>query len=95
MKIVDNLVLTEIAGQYAIIPVGQSIIDNEKILKINQTGVFIIKCLEKDLSYNELLKLIIDEYQAEDKEVNMIRVDLNIFLENLKKHNLLISGKDD
>lgn len=89
MKIKDGFVFQEIADDYIVVPVGETTNDVHGIIKLNETGAFLWKCMtENDLSFEELAELLVKKYSLgkEDaqKDVNNFIVKLNSFgcLEN-------------
>lgn len=89
MKIIDNYMLKEIAGNYIVIPVGQNIIDYKSMLHLNETGAFIWKKLENETSYQDLLDALANEYEASSDEISIIKNDLDEFLDHMRSMKLL------
>lgn len=77
MKIKKGYLLREIAGSYIVVPVGERVIDFKGIMTLNDTGNFIWKCLSDDVSYNQLLTSILDEYEIDEATA---KSDLDEFL---------------
>lgn len=91
MKIAENYLLKEIAGNYVVIPTGQNIIDYKRMLHLNETGAFIWKLLENDISYEDIMDALIKEYEASDDDRSIIQSDLNEYLDHMRKLNLIIN----
>lgn len=91
MKLQDGYMLQEIAGNYVVIPVGQNVIEYKSMLHLNETGAFIWRQLDSNITYQNLLDALITEYEAEEEEKDMIKKDLDEFLSHMKSLNLLIS----
>lgn len=89
MKLAEGYFVREIAGSYVLIPVGQNVVDYRNILSTNQTGNFILDKLAEDIGYEELLSAVYAEYDAEDKEKEQVKQDLDEFLVKLREKNLL------
>lgn len=90
MKVKENYMLREIAGNFVVIPVGQNIADYKNMLHLNETGVFLWKALQKEITFENLLKNMIEEYEASDDEVSILEKDLNEFLDKLRNLELLV-----
>ena len=86
MKINGTFVLREIAGDYIIVPVGESAIDFNGMITLNEIGVFIWKLLQEEHSYDEILHTILNEYDSTEDQV---RKDLDDFLKQMKEANLI------
>lgn len=90
MKLKDGFLLKEIAGEYALFPVGQNIVDFRNIVAVNETGRFVVEKLQTELSYQELLADFLKEYEAADEnEKEQMQYDLDRFLDNLWRHEML------
>lgn len=77
MKIKSGYLLREIAGSPVIIPIGERVIEFKGMLMPNDTGSFIWKALASDISYDQLLGAILDEYDIDEKTA---KADLDDFL---------------
>lgn len=90
MKIKENYMLREIAGNFVVIPVGQNVADYKNMLHLNETGVFLWKALQNEITFEEILNNMITEYEASEDEVPILEKDLNEFLNKLRSLELLI-----
>ncbi|MBE5936664.1 MAG: PqqD family protein [Lachnospiraceae bacterium] len=92
MRLKDGYLLKEIMDEYVLFPSGQNVVDGKKIVSLNESGVFIAKHLQNDIPYKSLLKLFLDEYEATtDEEIEMLQFDLDHFLDNLWRRDMLIT----
>ena len=80
MKIDKKFVLREIAGEYIIIPTGKTALDFKGLITVNEVGVSIWKMLQNDVTLEELVQGILNEYEVEE-EVD--REDIQEFLDAL------------
>lgn len=88
MKISNEFVLKNIAGNNVVVPVGKKSIDFNAIIHLNDVGSFIFKCLqENDLSKEELAKKVVDEYEV---EYEIALKDVTNFCNKLKENKMLI-----
>ena len=79
MKIRDTYLLKEAGGSYFLFPVGQNAVDFKRMLELNETGYYIANQLLNDISYDDLLKKIVEEYEASEEEICILKEDLNLF----------------
>lgn len=82
MKIKSGFVLREIAGAPVIIPVGERVIEFKGMLMPNETGSFIWRKLTAEITYDDLLSAILDEYEVDEATA---RADLDGFLAEARK----------
>lgn len=81
MKLKKEFILREIAGEYILVPTGETTLNFNGLITVNELGAFIWNNIEKVNSEEDILKLILDEYEVEE---NIAREDLNEFLDKLK-----------
>lgn len=86
MKIKKDFILREIAGDYILVPNGQTIKDFNGLIALNEVGGFIWENLSKVETKDELVSNILEEYDVEE---SVARKDLDEFLEVLKKAEIL------
>ena len=90
MKVKENYMLREIAGNFVVIPVGQNVADYKNMLHLNETSVFLWNELQNVISFDELLKRMAVKYEASEDEVSILEKDLNEFLDKLRKLEVLM-----
>lgn len=90
MKVKENYMLREIAGNFVVIPVGQNVADYKNMLHLNETSVFLWNELQNEISFDELLKRMAVKYEASENEVSILEKDLNEFLDKLRKLEVLM-----
>ncbi len=90
MKLSEGYLLKEIVDSYVLVPVGQQVVDQKSIMHINKTGYFIASLLQQEISYDEILERMIEEYQAEKNEESILKQDLDQFLLGLKEKQIII-----
>ena len=86
MKIKNELMLREIAGNYIIVPVGGELVDLNALININDTGAFIFKALETDTTPEEIVELMIKEY---DIDFETAKNDVDEFIDILRENSML------
>lgn len=86
MKIKKNFILREIAGTYLVVAVGEAVKNFNAVINLNETGALLWKALEKGAEEEQLVSLIISEYEV---EIEIAREDVSAFIQRLKEANLL------
>lgn len=89
MKIAEGYLVKEVAEQFVLFPIGQNIVDYKSILTVNKTGKFVVEHLQEEISYEELLLKMVEEYEASKEEEEILKKDLNLFLDQLRTYNIL------
>ena len=72
MRVDDGFVLREIAGDYVIIPTGKTVLDFNGMITVNEVGVSIWKMLQEETTFENNVKGILDEYDA-DEETGILK----------------------
>ena len=88
MKISENYILREIAGEYIVVPTGSAAMDFKGLITLNDTGVFLWKLLQEDDQTKEsLLDALCEEYEAVREEA---KADIEEFLQRIRRERMLI-----
>lgn len=86
MKLKKDFILREIMGDVVLVPINQSTSQFNGLITVNELGKFIWENLEKVQDENDLLQLILDEYEV-DRDV--AKKDLDEFLQVLKNMDIV------
>lgn len=86
MKIEKEFVLREIAGDYIIIPTGKTVLDFNGLVTVNEVGVSLWKMLQEEVTFEDLVKGVLDEYDVEEE---IAREDIQEFLDKLVESGIL------
>ncbi len=86
MKIKNQYVLKEIAGENIVIPTGQEAVSFNGIITLNNSAKMLFKKLQKETSQDDLIRLFLETYNVD--EATAIS-DVNDFIVIMKKHHLL------
>ena len=86
MKLKKNFILREVAGTFLVVAVGDAVKEFNKAINLNSTGAFLWKQLENEVSEQELIDKLLDEYEI-DRET--AQRDISGFLQRLREANLL------
>ena len=90
MKVEKEFVLRQIAGDYIIIPTGKTVLEFNGFITVNEVGASLWKMLQQDVTQEDLVKGILDEYDVQE---SVAREDIQEFLDILVKSGILV--KDD
>ncbi len=86
MKRKNNSILKEIGNKYMILPLSDHNIAIDVILYTNEVGAFIYNNLENEITKEELLARILNEYSVTEE---VALADLDEFLLNMQKKGLI------
>ena len=90
MRIQKEFVLREITGDYVIIPTGKTVLEFNGLITVNEVGAFIWKMLQNEISFEELVQGILDEYDVEE---SVAREDVQEFLDKMIEGGILTKEK--
>lgn len=86
MKIKKGFVCRAIADQYVVVALGETSKQFNGIIQLNETGAFLFNTLKDEHTEEELLNLMLNEY---DVTSEIAKRDIHNFIEILKKEHLL------
>ncbi len=86
MRIEKEFILREIAGDYVIVPTGKTALEFNGLITVNELGAFIWKKMQQDISEDNLVSAILDEYEVKEETA---RNDVKEFLGKLEEYNIL------
>ena len=78
MKIDRSFVLREIAGEYIIIPTGKTALEFNGLITVNEIGMELWKMLQNDVTFEDLLNGIMEEYDVDE---DVAKEDIQDFLD--------------
>lgn len=67
MKIVKEFILREIAGECILVPTGATTQEFNGLITLTDTAKFIWENLEKAESEQEMIQMVLDEYEVEEE----------------------------
>lgn len=88
MQVKKDFILREIAGDYIIIPTEKTAIEFNGLITVNEVGVFLWRLLQNNISQEDLLKSVLEEYDVEEE---VAKEDIQEFLDVLVKGGILVS----
>jgi hypothetical protein len=86
MRIKKELIMREIAGDVILVPVGQTLLENNGLFLLNEISGRIWELLQVEKSAEEIAAVLEEEYDAPAEK---IRQDLDEFLDALVSHGIL------
>lgn len=86
MKIDKDFVLREIAGDYIIVPTGNTALTFNGLITVNEVGAFLWELLQKDITEKEMVEAVLAEYDVDE---NTARTDIREYVEKLEKNGIL------
>ena len=87
MKIKSGFILKDLVGKTCVVAVGERSKEFKGMVFLNETGKFIWKVLESGATKDEIVDKLLNEYEGATREE--IEADVNTFIENLAKDNIL------
>lgn len=86
MEIKAELILREIAGDYALIPVGESVREHNGLFALSETGARIWELLPQAKTAEEIVNTLAEEYDAPRET---IQTDVTEFLNKMRELNII------
>ncbi len=86
MKVQNEFVLREIAGDYVIIPTGKTVLTFNGLITVNEVGADLWKMLQSEVTFDDLLKGILETYDVDEETA---REDIQEFLDTLIEGGIL------
>lgn len=86
MKIKGEFILREIVGETILVPVGNTALEYNGMIVVNETGAFIWKALEKNMKKEDILSGMTETYEVTTEEA---AADLEEFLNNMLQAGIL------
>ena len=65
MKIRDGFLLRQVAGQYVVIPTGETTVDLNLMITLNETGAFLWEKLQAETTEEALVSALCAEYEVD------------------------------
>ena len=93
MRVKDQLVLREIAGQYIIVPIMERVKEVPSMVYISSSAAYLWQHMEgREFTLDELVDLIIPKYKNVTRE--KAQEDIITFLQILARNNILDMSDD-
>ena len=86
MKIKNNFEVVKIADDYTLLPAGEQIETFNGLIVLNEVSAFLREKLKKDLSKEELVNLLINEYEV---DIDTAKADVDRMVEEMQRVGIL------
>lgn len=86
IKIKEGFMLREVAGSYAVVPVGKASLQFKGMITLNETGAFLWKHLALGIEKEELLNKMLEEYDVEASEASK---HIDQFIKKLEESGII------
>lgn len=86
MKIKKQVVLRGVAGEYMLIPTGETVFEYNGIFMLTESGKFLWEHIEKGAEVDELKQLLMAEYEI---DFDTASTDVDEFIEMLKTFGII------
>ena len=86
MKILEEFVLREVAGNYIVVPFGENAVSFKAMITLNETGAFLWMQLEEEKTQEELLEAFLQEYEIDRQTAE---ADISKFIEKVESAGIL------
>lgn len=86
MKFLHEFVTRDIAGEKILVPVGNTALDMNGLITVNEVGARILELMPEAETEEDIVKSILDEYEAPEE---LVRRDVTAFLGELRKIGLI------
>lgn len=68
MKIKNGFSLYQVGGSYVVVPDGETPLDFNGMVTLNETGAFLWKLLEGERTREQLVEALLEEYDVSPKQ---------------------------
>ena len=86
-KLIKDHILRKVGKNIVLVPFSSRETDFDGMIVLNQTGEFICRKLEQDISREELIRNLAEEY---DENIETVEKDTDVFLAQLAECHMLI-----
>ena len=91
MRISEDFMNTEIAGETAALPVGQKIVDMSGALKLNESASCILAGIGDGLALSDIKARLYEQYEAaDDSEKAIIDNDVDSFIKSATEKGVIV-----
>ncbi len=86
MEIKKQVVLRSVAGEYMLIPIGETVFEYNGIFMLTESGKFLWENIENGAEPDQLKQLLMAEYEIDSDTAS---ADVDEFLEMLKTFGII------
>ena len=92
LQVSKEMILREIAGEYLLIPTGQTALRVHGMIRLSESGLLLWKKLQNKTTEEEMVNAILDEYII-DRET--ATTDVRAFIDQMRKVGVLIESCEE
>lgn len=86
MKIKEEYILKEVAGNFIVVAVGNAALDFNGVITLNETGAFLWNKMNREITEAELAEALMNEYEIDKDSADK---DISRFINKLKEADIL------
>ena len=86
MKLKYEFCINQMGDEFVAVPLGNSVVDFNGILKLNEVAAFIVEQLNSDIEYDALVETVAKRFSSEIQEA---KDNVDYIVSGLKDANLL------
>ena len=86
MKICGEFILREVVGEYVLVPVGDTALEFNGVVSLNEVGACVWKQLQAGRNKADMVKRVLEEFEVSEAEAES---DIDEFLQRLEESHLI------
>ncbi len=86
MKIKKDFMLRSVAGYYVVVPVGDGALNFNGVINLNESGAFLWKTMENDVTEADMVAALLGEYDVDEDRA---KADVAAFVKKVSDANLV------
>lgn len=86
MRVKDGFMLRVVAGQHVVVPLGERVVEFNGIMTLSESGAWLWKALEKDVQEEELLQVLLKEYDVDEETA---KTDIQEYVTSLREKSII------
>ena len=86
MKITENFIVKNIAGECVALPMTEDFVDFNKMIKLNETAELIYNCIAKNMDIDSIVLELTKTYNVDE---HIARIDTNACIDSLVKLGII------
>jgi hypothetical protein len=86
MKAKDGFILKEVGTDWVLVPVGQRVVQFNKMMVLTHTGALIYKMIQNGKTIDQIVQNLVNEYKI---DIEIAIKDVDIFIQELLEYNLI------
>ena len=86
MKVKKDYMLRSVAGYAVVVPVGEWAMNFNGVINLNDSGAFLWKTMENDVTEEQMVAALLGEYDVDEERA---KADVAVFIKNMREANLI------